>query len=403
MRGGSRLLPIAESVADGTPLDWAALRATVEPADLEQLDALRAVSVLAGIHRSLTAVDDLALTTSNPRPAAGVQSELGGFLLMERLGAGSQGQVYRAFDTRLERDVALKLRRLPGPGVDLAHVLREGRLLAKVRHKHIVTVYGIEVVGDHVGISMELVAGETLDAVVRRQGAMSPSVVARIALELSDAVAAVHDAGLIHRDIKAQNVVLERGGRVVLMDFGTGTLQRDAGSEGRGGTPLYLAPELMQGGPASVSSDIYAIGILLYLLLTGRFPFEARTLDELRGQLASPARPVREARAQLPIELARIVDRCLARDPAVRFPSARALGAALTPIVGDSGSSTAHGSRARAPVDAGAQAGHHCGPRRRPALGRVRHAQPRHARSQPGGRRPGVPRSQWSRHGCAAG
>ena len=330
MAAAKTLFDVAVSVADGTPLDWDDIcsRASIE--EREILEGLRGVSVLSGIHRTL--VEDEPGSPSRgmtPRPADGVQLELGSFLLMTQLGTGSQGEVYRAFDTRLERDVALKLRPLPKDG-DLAQVLREGRLLAKVRHRHIVTVYGIEVLGESVALSMELIVGQTLDTIVRRRGTFSPDHAAAIGCDLSDAVEAVHAAGLIHRDIKAQNVVLEDGGRVVLMDFGTGTHQRDAISGSQAGTPLYLAPELLMGGAASVRSDIYSMGVLLYYLLTGRFPYDARTVGELREQINnSTATTIRMVRREVPADLADIVQRCLNKDPSQRYASARALGDAL--------------------------------------------------------------------------
>ena len=178
------------------------------------------------------------------------------FELIQQIGEGAFGDVYRARDA-LHRDVALKLlRHVSGRSAEqqAARILHEGRVLARVRHPSVVTVYGAEEHDGRVGLWMEFIEGRTLEALLRSQGSFGAREAALIGRELCRALAAVHGAGLVHRDIKAQNVMREAGGRLVLMDFGAGQImQEEARTGGRvTGTPLYLAPELLRGAPASV-------------------------------------------------------------------------------------------------------------------------------------------------------
>src|SRR6187401_340854 len=144
--------------------------------------------------------------------------------VMQKIGRGRFGDVYRAWDPRLDREVALKLlRHRPADRDPLgASVIEEGRMLARVRHPNIVTIHGAERINDRVGLWMELIDGETLHQVFEAGGPLAPADVAAIGAQVAQALEAVHRAGLIHRDIKAQNVMRDGDGRIVLMDFGTG-------------------------------------------------------------------------------------------------------------------------------------------------------------------------------------
>ena len=146
----------------------------------------------------------------------------------------------------------------------------EGRLLARLRHPHIVSVYGAARIDGQVGLWMEFLRGRTLAQAVATDGALPTRKVAEIGAALCDALAAVHKAGLVHRDVKAQNVMLADDGRVVLMDFGAGGDLRHVGLD-MAGTPLYLAPEVARGAPASPQSDIYSLGVLLRYAATGAY------------------------------------------------------------------------------------------------------------------------------------
>ena len=150
-------------------------------------------------------------------------------MLLEELGRGGFGIVYRAWDAALKRDVALKIidaRRLPHATEDA--VLREGQMMARVRHPNVVTVFSAQRIGDEIGLAMDYIKGRTLSALVAEDGPLSAHEAALIGISLCDALSAVHRLDLVHRDLKASNVMRESGGRIVLMDFGAG---RDVGTE----------------------------------------------------------------------------------------------------------------------------------------------------------------------------
>jgi Tol biopolymer transport system component len=179
---------------------------------------------------------------------------------------------------------------------------------------------------------MELVRGRTLEQELRERGPLPASEVASIGVQLCGALDAVHRAGLVHRDVKASNVMRDADGRLVLMDFGTGLEIGEAASD-LAGTPLYIAPEVMHGDAVSPRSDIYSAGVLLYFLTTGRYPVVGRSLPEIRRAHETDAGDLRLP--ETPIPLATVIRRALARDPADRFQSAAAMGAALLVTGGD--------------------------------------------------------------------
>jgi TolB-like protein/Tfp pilus assembly protein PilF/tRNA A-37 threonylcarbamoyl transferase component Bud32 len=341
------LLPLAESIADGSQVDWEAAEAHASDDEKAIIRQLRVLSNLAVLHRSLpaTAKDGSAAVTrrSQAAPAIGSWAHLA---LVERLGGGSFGEVYRAWDRQLEREVALKLMRDESvDDLQASRIAMEGRLLARIHHQNVITVHGVAVHEHRVGLWMELVRGATLEQSLQKRGPFSAREAALVGIDLCRALAAIHAAGLIHRDVKAQNVMREDGGRVVLMDLGTG---REVDPAGRrplsdlAGTPLYLAPEIFDGTPASERSDLYSLGVLLYHLVTGSFPARATTVEELRDVHAK-GRSVRlrDARADLPTEFVRVVDRAIAREPNRRYASAGALEADLMGALGESAAAPA--------------------------------------------------------------
>jgi len=322
-----RALALAARIADGSGIEWPA--AAGSPVDADEralLDELKAIAEIATVHRT---PGDWPTET-----AALAGTRWGPLTLLAKIGEGRFGCVYAAWDARLQRRVALKLLHTASPTASASptSAIEEARLLARVRHPNVLAVYGAEAVDGQVGIWTELIEGRTLESLLAARGPLPPEDVVAIGLDLCRALTAVHEAGLLHRDIKAQNVMRETGGRIVLMDFGTGhDLDQVPPRDGDlSGTPLYLAPELFAGGPPSVASDLYALAVLLFYLSTGRHPVPGRTLDEVRAahQEGRPVRPD-AALVDRPDSLSVAIERGLAVAPAARYDSARAFEAAL--------------------------------------------------------------------------
>ncbi len=259
----------------------------------------------------------------------------GPFERLQRVGRGSFGEVYRAFDPTLQRHVALKLL-LPSRlnrDEEVSALLREARAIARVRHPNVVPIYGVDRHDGRLGFWSDFVKGQTLAELVARQGAMGPREAALIGVDVCRAAGAVHAAGFLHRDIKAGNVMREEGGRILLMDFGL-THEHGTGEEASG-TPAYMAPELLRGQPAAISSDVYAIGILLFYLLTKQYPIEGVDVAALRAAHASGTRrTLLDARPDLPEPLARVVETAISASPEKRFASTGQMIAALSEAIG---------------------------------------------------------------------
>ena len=259
----------------------------------------------------------------------------GPFESLQRVGRGSFGEVYRAFDPTLQRHVALKL--LLPRGLDrdaeASSLLKEARAMARVRHPNVVPIYGVDEHQGRVGFWSDFVQGQTLSDLVATQGSLGAREAALVGIDVCRAVGAVHAAGFIHRDIKSGNVMREKGGRILLMDFG---LTYESGTDNnRSGTPAYMAPELLTGQPATISSDIYAVGVLLFNLLTAQYPVEGVDLGKLRAAHGAGARrTLLDARPDLPQALAHVVETAIQPDPQKRFGSAGQLVAALSEAIG---------------------------------------------------------------------
>ena len=345
------LLSAAEAINADAPVDWDALESSgaVNASFKAVLRELRVVGEIARLHRVLPQSVTSPLPSevaSSPGadhvPAARSAGESatpvtwGPLRLLERVGDGAFGDVFRAWDPRLDREVALKIFRRDGPRAESvgSQIIGEGRMLARVRHPNVVTVYGADRAEGQVGLWMEFVRGRTLEAVLRDHGPFGAPEAAMIGLDLCRALSAVHAAGLIHRDVKAQNVMREAGGRLVLMDFGTGREARDEMRPDLAGTPLYLAPEVLEGAPATTKSDIYSLGVLLFHLVTASYPVTGTSVADIRAAHRQRRRTwLRDARPDLPLAFVQVVERALDPDAARRFESAGALEVALGRVV----------------------------------------------------------------------
>ncbi|HJU42024.1 MAG TPA: serine/threonine-protein kinase [Vicinamibacterales bacterium] len=328
------LLTAAARIADGENVDWATITDTLpSPEERALADELAVVARIAAGHRELHQI--LPADADTPKNLVPDRARWGHLDLVNIVGRGAYGTVYRAWDTRLERLVALKLfHGASNPEV----VMQEGRMLARMRHENVVTVFGADVCDGVAGIWMELVHGRTLETLVKKEGPMSARDAAAVGADIARALDTVNEAGLLHCDVKAQNVVRETTGRVVLMDLGAGRLApeyRDADEVSDvAGTPRYMAPELFKPGSAATkATDIYSFGVLLYFIATGRFPAEGKTLGEIKSaHEAATITPLREARKGLPAAFVDIVTRAIDPDPAKRPQSATVIQKVLEDV-----------------------------------------------------------------------
>ncbi len=267
---------------------------------------------------------------------AEIGSVLGGrYRLVELLGQGGMATIYRATDSQLGRDVAVKILR-PEYGRDPDFVARfraEAQAVASLSHPNVVQVhdFGMDPVGPY--IVMGYVDGEDLATLLRRTGPLQPRQAARIVAESARALAAAHSRGIIHRDVKPGNIMLAQDGRVQMTDFGIARAISDAQMTLPGttlGSVHYFSPEQARGEPATERSDIYSLGIVLFELLTGRRPFEGDSAASIAmARLSGPAPMPSNFRAGIPLELEAIDRKALALDPADRFVSANAMADAI--------------------------------------------------------------------------
>jgi serine/threonine protein kinase len=349
VREDDRLLhDVAGAMMSGVRIDWASAEAKAGDESMRRIvRELKVIAAIADVHGSSEvspyspSVHAECGKVSAPEqqrddPAAeypGKQRTWGSLRLLEKLGEGSFGSVYRAWDTRLDREVALKLLHRPDTrGAHEAAVVEEGRMLARVRHPNVVMVHGADRSDGRVGVWTEFIQGQTLEQLLRERGVFAAGEATLIGLDVCRALSAVHQAGLLHRDIKAHNVMRETGGRIVLMDFGTGIHYEDssAANGSLAGTPVYMAPEVLDGREATVQSDVYSVGVLLYHLVTGSYPVRGRSIQEIRtGHSGGERTPLRDTRPNLPEDFVQIVERALSPEPGRRYESAGEMEAAL--------------------------------------------------------------------------
>lgn len=339
-RDDERLLEIATALAD---------RRALEPPPPTAPDHPHTTVVLQQLHaiERLSAAFADARTTCQPEaPAKGtVPFRWGHLEVLSPVGEGGFGDVYRAWDPLLHREVALKLRRpdrSSSAGTD--RQLEEARSLAKVRHPNVLLIHGVAVHDGRAGFWCELIQGQTLEALLLERGRFGASEVVAIGTELCRALSALHSAGIVHGDVKGSNVMREQDGRIVLMDLGAAH-----SGVSRGGdiqvTPSTAAVEVLRGEPPTSSSDLYSLGAVLFRLLTGA---------DHRQALLSDLRP------DAPTALVSVIERALHIDPARRFSSAGSMSQALQHAVADQyldGSRQPAARRTRSTMSRGAVAG----------------------------------------------
>lgn len=257
----------------------------------------------------------------------------GRYSLDREIGRGGMGIVYLARDVSLDRPVAIKLfppdlARIPEAR---ARFLREARTAARLSHPHIVPVHAVEEADSFVFMVMTFVDGESLTERIARAGPLSPRDATRLMREVAWALSHAHAQDVIHRDVKADNILLETGsGRALVSDFGIATSLADGDGIEVTGTPAYMSPEQATGSPLDGRSDLYSLGVVGFLALAGSLPFDGPTAaDTLALHLRAPVPRLHPLVPGAPARLCALVERCLAKDPAARPQSAQSLADAL--------------------------------------------------------------------------
>jgi eukaryotic-like serine/threonine-protein kinase len=336
-----RLMELAHAIADGDPVDWDhALEA--DPDSSDSIEALRVLESVVAAH-----VD----------PPSSIQLPFtwGHLEVREKIGDGAFGEVFRAHDPQLRRDVALKLLSSTRAGSKRAadQFIAEARMLAQVESDHVVTVHGADIHQGRPGLWTDLIRGQTLEQIITISGQMSAKEAVMVGVDLCMALSEIHKKGLVHRDVKTQNVMRDESThRILLMDFGAAAaflpdeLGAKEGAESVYGTPLAVAPEVLSGGKATPASDIYSLGVLLYRLVTRRYPVDVSTFRELEEHHRSGKRqPLRDVRPDLPVKFVNAVERALESDPLRRYSSMGEMERTLLQSIGVSVSGHATGGK----------------------------------------------------------
>src|SRR2546428_2954844 len=270
-----------------------------------------------------------------------IGAKLGNYRILEKIGAGGQGTVYKATDTKLGRSVVIKVLppELTAKEANLKRFEREARLASALDHPNICTIFDLNEIGGVNFIAMQFVEGKNVRQLVNGRPLDLPSALS-IAIQVTDALAAAHMRGIIHRDIKAGNVMVTPSGKAKILDFGLAKLLDDEGMGPGGihhtdltevgvpyGTATYAAPEQARGERVDARADIFSTGVLLYEMLTGTWPFQGRTSVDVRhAVLHEDPEPLSKARpGETPLRLQIIIDRALAKDPRQRYQKASEL------------------------------------------------------------------------------
>src|SRR5438093_8452347 len=260
----------------------------------------------------------------------------GRYVLERRLGRGGMGVVFLARELRLERRVAIKLL-LPAKAVDPVareRFLVEARTAAQLTHPNIVPIFAVDELSDVVFFAMAYIEGQTLGQRVRERGPLPPKEAARLLRDVGWALAHAHERGVVHRDVKPDNILLDAAtGRALVSDFGIARVGAGGGITGPRevvGTAEFMSPEQASGLGVDARSDLYSLGVVGYYALSGQLPFAAGDSYEMMARhIAVPPRPLASVAPGVPRRLARIIDRCLLKEPAARFTSGAHLADAV--------------------------------------------------------------------------
>ncbi|MDX6629226.1 MAG: eukaryotic-like serine/threonine-protein kinase, partial [Gaiellales bacterium] len=260
----------------------------------------------------------------------------GRYRVEARLGIGGMAEVVLARDTALRRPVALKLLApaLAGDPVFVERFRREATAIASLSHANVVVIYDHGMAEGQPFIAMEYVSGRTLKQIITARAPLAPAVAVGYACQALAGLEAAHSVGIIHRDVKPQNLLVREDDTLKVADFGVARSAQETVLTQHGsviGTAEYIAPEQARGASAVAASDLYSVGVVLFEMLTGRLPFSGDLAVAVANQHAlEPAPRVREINPAIPVALANVVDRTLSKEPAQRYDSAAEMKAALS-------------------------------------------------------------------------
>ena len=341
LENGDALTRFSAAIASGTKIDWQAAALELDTALLDQLKQIQ--SLVLGF--AAVPATDSSAHHLNSGEISSIEpgSYFAHLRVLQCLGHGAFGRVYRAYDEHLQRTVALKVPNAPmQTAAKRTELLRECQHMARVDHPNVLKVYGAvettiqckDATGSaadglaYIGFCCELMQGENLEHWLQRQGALGAGELTTIAAELCAGLAALHQCQIVHSDLKPANVLRHKSGHWVIADFGSS--QSGRAPEPNSGTPHFMAPEQFNAQPPSVLTDQYALGALLFRLASRRYPFEAETLVELKALLQQDQRPrLLDLRPDLPQHLIAAIERTLSINPAQRFRSIGAFAAQL--------------------------------------------------------------------------
>ncbi len=277
----------------------------------------------APVHVTQPSTRKSALEAAQEDPLVGMRLHV--YDCESLLGCGGMGRVYLARHTDLGRKCALKVLapRVSSTDQDFINrFVQEGRATAALVHPNIVTIHAIGEEGGHHFLEMEFIRGKTLQQLVDAEGRLTPIRATSLATQVAQGLSAAHREGIIHRDLKLDNILLTEQGLPKLADFGLAKRVRKSGSKGReelAGTPNYMAPELFHGQPATTASDVYALGVSYFVMLTGRLPFVGDSLNDLMKKVIEDPLPnIRDEFPNIPLEMAECLGLLLAKSPANR-------------------------------------------------------------------------------------